>query len=248
MAQRQALIQDIGAWAVSPDAQQPILLISSSPEAIKEITSFAQRAAVCIQQTGTPCGACKPCKQVQAGTHPDTLTIEGENGRIKIKHIEHLREMLRSTSDKRMICFPHADQILPEAANALLKTLEEPSKSTRFLLCAPSKRSVIATIYSRCNVLFAAGGSQLQEQPDAKHLLEKLSQLRKSEPFEDKELEEISQLIHTLLLQQGASVALFKASQRLRDYYKTASFAGGNTKLAADILLASLANLRNTVR
>ncbi len=248
MARRQALVQEIGTWAVSAEAQQPILLISSSPKGIEEMVRFAQQAAACTHQTGTPCGTCKACKQVAAGTYSDTLTIEGENGRIKIKDIEYLREMLRSTSDKRMICIPHADQILPEAANALLKTLEEPSKSARFLLCAPSKRSVLPTIYSRCNILFSAEESQLQEQPDAQRLLEKLSQLRKSEPFADEQLQEISQLIHTLLIQQGASVALFKASQRLRDYYKTASFAGGNTKLAADILLASLANLRNTVR
>ncbi len=237
---------NIRQWVQSSISEQPILLISHSSQQREELCRIAKRSAVC--ETHSACGTCNACKQADANGHPDALSITEEKGRIRIKDIASLRNILSSSSNKRVVCIPHAGQLLPEAANALLKTLEEPAIHTRFLLGAGGKRSVLPTIRSRCTII--ALHPILQETPDfsSEQMLAKLSDLRPPEPFQEEELLDISRLVHQMTRERGASVALFKVSLRLRDYYKTASVPGGNTKLAADILLASLANLRNTVK
>ncbi len=248
MPQENTIKEEVGAWAAASGAQQPILIISHSQAFIEDISSFAKRAAVCETHAASPCGTCKACRQADGGSHPDTISITGEKNKISVKDIALLRTTLTNTSAKRMICIPHAEDILPAAANALLKTLEEPTVSSRFLLCAPSKRSVLPTIRSRCKVLFASPLLQERASINIEELLLKLASLRPAGPFSKEELEEISRLIHEMALDGGANTDLFRVSMRLRDYHKTASFPGGNVKLAADILLASLAQLRNTTR
>jgi DNA polymerase III delta prime subunit len=240
--------RDITSWVTSEEGQQPILLISHSRALRKELSNFAKRVAVCEKKEGIPCGVCNSCKQSDANAHPDTMTILGEKDRIRVRDISALRTILVNTSMKRVVCIPHAEDLLPEAANALLKTLEEPTKNTRFLLCAPSKRSVLPTIRSRCKVISINAVLETETAFSSEEALKKLADLRPAEPFQDSELLEISRLIHQMTVERGVTPALFKVSLRLRDYYKTASFSGGNTKLAADILLASLANLRNTTK
>ncbi|MEK7499483.1 MAG: hypothetical protein AAB649_02660 [Patescibacteria group bacterium] len=239
-------LRNLQAWVASSSAEQPILLLSHSKETREQICNAAKRAAVCEKKQASPCGMCNACKQSDANAHPDTMSILGEKNRIRVKDISALRTILSNKSAKRVICIPFAEHLLPQAANALLKTLEEPSINTRFLLCAPSKRSVLATIYSRCKIIFS--NTLLQDIPEfsSKQALQKLSDLRPAEPFQESELVEISRLVHQLAIERGASPELYRVSLRLRDYYKTANFPGGNTKLAADILLASLAVLRNT--
>lgn len=226
MVSRESLEKEIHAWVVSDTAQQPILLISHSAKLQEDMSAFA--------------------RQLLPRTSPDAIEIVGEKNRIRVKDIAALKTTLANRSDKRVICIPHAEYLLPEAANALLKTLEEPSKNTRFLLGTKSKRSVLPTIRSRCKVISVHSLIEEMTAFSSADMLKKLSNLRPAEPFEEAELTEISRLVHQMTLERGASVALFKVSAKLRDYYKTASFPGGNTKLAADILLASLANLRNT--
>lgn len=239
--------QHIYSWVTSTVAEQPILSLSHSQEMREQLCNAAKRAAVCEKKGSAPCNNCNACKQSNANAHPDTMSIVGEKNRIRVKDISALRSVLSNTSAKRVVCIPFAEHLLPQAANALLKTLEEPSMNTRFLLCAPSKRSVLATIYSRCKILFLSPVLQDMATFSSEQALQKLSSLRRAEPFQEEELLEISRLVHQLTIERGASAELYRVSLRLRDYYKTASFPGGNTKIAADILLASLAVLRNTV-
>lgn len=243
----ETLQQHILDWVASSNAQQPILFLSYSQETREQLCNIAKRVAVCEKKQETPCGTCNACKQSNANAHPDAMSIVGEKNRIRVKDISALRSILGSTSAKRVVCIPNAEHLLPQAANALLKTLEEPPKNTRFLLGAPSKRSVLPTIYSRCKIISMNPAPQDIPTFSSEEALKKLSDIRPAEPFQERELLEISRLIHQMTLERGASPELFHVSARLRDYYKTASFPGGNTKLAADILLASLAILRNTV-
>ncbi len=246
MNTREDVQQELQQWVASSGAQQPILLLSHSRTMRDELCNTAKRSAVC--EKGSACGICNSCKQSDANGHPDTMSILGEKDKIKVKDIAALRTILANTSTKRVVCIPYAEGLLPEAANALLKTLEEPGKNTRFLLCAKSKRSVLSTIRSRCKILSINSALEAETAFSVDEMMKKLSILRPAEPYPESELLEISRLIHHMALERGASVALFQVSLRLRDYYKTARFAGGNTKLAADILLASLANLRNTTK
>lgn len=224
----QNVAHNIQNWIASPTAEQPLLVISSSEKIILECIETAKLA---LAQTG----------------HPDIFTITGEKDRIYMKDIEALKPLLAYRAGKRLVLIPHADQILPEAASGLLKILEEPSASTRFLLGAKSKRGILPTIRSRCRILFAGSDIVEEHAINSEEFLTRLSGLRKPEPFSDQDLQDIAGLVHHLAGAGTVSPALFRVSQRLRDYYKIAIVPGGNTKLAADILLASLAELRNTV-
>lgn len=227
MEETSDIFRRILAWINSTSAEQPLLFLSHSEEDKQKALLFVQQAV--------------------GGAPANFIEIVGEKNRIKVKDIKAVSVMFSRTSEKRVIAIPHAEQLLPEASNILLKSLEEPSKNTRFFLCAPSKRSVLPTIRSRCMLLFSGSFIQPSEAIDTAKLLAKLSDLRPADPFSEEELTQISSLVHHMLLERGAFPDLFRVSVRLRDYHRTASLSGGNMKLAADILLASLAQLRNTM-
>jgi hypothetical protein len=87
-----------------------------------------------------------------------------------------------------------------------------------------------------------------EKHVNTNELLKKLSSVRTSGAFSKEELRDIELLIHTQALERGSSAGLVKTAMRLRDYYKAEATSGGNIKLASDILLASLAELRNTIQ
>lgn len=94
------------------------------------------------------------CYQVDRGVHPDYITVSPQDG--KDIGIDAVRDILGKVYDfpmvakKRFIVFDGADRMTPAAANAFLKTLEEPPKTTQFFLLAESAEEVLPTIRSRC--------------------------------------------------------------------------------------------------
>lgn len=85
--------------------------------------------------------------------HPDFIILEKEDEDKEIK-IGRVREIIKKISlcsyGARVVLIRRAELLSPEAANALLKTLEEPPQRTIFLLTAPNPKEVITTIVSRC--------------------------------------------------------------------------------------------------
>jgi DNA polymerase-3 subunit delta' len=106
-------------------------------------------------QAMRPCGVCRSCKLMQSGNHPDVIYSE-QDSKSGIIKIDTLRDMMRLLALKpfdsryRIGIFDHFDMARPQAQDALLKTLEEPSPHAVLLLLAKSDRSVLATITSRC--------------------------------------------------------------------------------------------------
>jgi DNA polymerase-3 subunit delta' len=106
------------------------------------------------------CGRCKSCLLLRAGTHPDWLEITNvDSAVIKIDQIRALSERLsmRPQIGERQVAliFP-AERMNSAAANALLKTLEEPTPDTHLLLVADRIGQLAATIRSRCQRLAVA--------------------------------------------------------------------------------------------
>ncbi len=102
------------------------------------------------------CGACVPCRQVAEGGHPDVRWVAPSPGSIRIEQVrEVIREAcLRPFSGRgRVFIFRDADRLTEEAANALLKVLEEPPEGTRFILLTAVPGAVLPTIRSRCQEL-----------------------------------------------------------------------------------------------
>jgi DNA polymerase III delta prime subunit len=101
------------------------------------------------------CGTCAPCELIQNQNHPDLHRIKPHenNQSIKIEQIRALTEICYQTprlADKQMIWIEAADSMNINAANALLKILEEPSPRTHFILTVTNKNVLPKTILSRC--------------------------------------------------------------------------------------------------
>lgn len=108
---------------------------------------------VCEKQTG--CGECGPCKRLEAGQSESWHEVEAENGVIKIDQIRPLRERLAlaNWNGARVVLIPAAEELNPQAANALLKSLEEPPEQTYFFLLTTHLSRIISTIRSRCQLV-----------------------------------------------------------------------------------------------
>lgn len=118
------------------------------------------QALNCLQPVAPaePCLGCRTCTQLEAMLHPDLSVIQGERAGGMIK-VDQIRELQRSlalspyTSRYRVGLLLHFEYANPSAANALLKTLEEPPPQVILLLTAESPESLPATVVSRCEVL-----------------------------------------------------------------------------------------------
>jgi len=99
------------------------------------------------------CGTCHDCRLLSSGSHPNFLTVSPENQNILIEKIRLLQEelSLKAFSDRpRAVVIVPADRMTVQAANALLKTLEEPPPGTHLLLVAHRISRLPPTIVSRC--------------------------------------------------------------------------------------------------
>jgi DNA polymerase-3 subunit delta' len=101
------------------------------------------------------CGVCEPCRQLLADSHPDyrKLLPEGANAAIKVDPVRALVEWLQLTASQgsyRVALLEQADTLNRNAANSLLKTLEEPADHAVLILSATRTGALPATIRSRC--------------------------------------------------------------------------------------------------
>ncbi|MDT8441127.1 MAG: DNA polymerase III subunit delta' [Desulfuromonadales bacterium] len=128
----------------------------TGPDGIgKQLVAVAlARAVVCEEQHG--CGDCVACRKLDHHNHPDFHRLEPDGTSIKIEQIRALqREMnLKPLEASRKICLiDQAELMTIGAANALLKTLEEPRGDSLFILLSARPQRLPETIRSRCQLL-----------------------------------------------------------------------------------------------
>ncbi len=107
------------------------------------------------------CGQCPSCLKIEKGNHPDVMMVErADEASIKIDQVRELigRVQLRAFEARsKVFILKDAETLTTEAANALLKTLEEPTKDSLLILTSAVKERVLPTIRSRCQtVIFSA--------------------------------------------------------------------------------------------
>ncbi len=103
-----------------------------------------------------PCGVCTSCKKFRSGNHPDFLKIEADGAAIKINQIRELKHALTFPpfeAKYRVVLLADVHTMRREAANSLLKTLEEPPSNTILILTGDEASEILPTIVSRCQVV-----------------------------------------------------------------------------------------------
>lgn len=120
-------------------------------------------ALLCESPTaaGLPCGDCRACRLTRAGTHPDIYRCEPEEDKssINIDQIRGIGQFLELKSHcggRKIVIINPAEQMNLNAANSLLKMLEEPPLEVHLLLISSRPAAMPATVRSRCQRLFFA--------------------------------------------------------------------------------------------
>ncbi len=108
----------------------------------------------CQAEPGQGCGACDVCRRVDADVHPDVPSFgpSGPGGQIVVEDIKAMVALARSRPHEaaaRVIVVDDADAMNPNAANGLLKTLEEPLPGNHVVLCTTAAERLLPTIRSR---------------------------------------------------------------------------------------------------
>ncbi len=107
---------------------------------------------------GVPCRRCPECRKIEAGQHPDVNIIEAEEegGNLKIDQVRDFERKVALTpfqSRYRVSIFRRFHEATVEAANALLKILEEAPAHAILILTADNPEALLPTIVSRCEIL-----------------------------------------------------------------------------------------------
>jgi DNA polymerase III subunit delta' len=129
-------------------------LFTGPPGSGRSVAAKAFAAALLCPNRG--CGECPSCHQVGAGTHPDLLMVRPDGLSYGVRQTRDL--VLKAAASPvyggwRVVLFEDADRATEQAANALLKAIEEPPPRTIWLLCAPSAADLPVTIRSRCRLM-----------------------------------------------------------------------------------------------
>ncbi len=159
-------------------------LIIQGPAGCGKIALAIEMVArlLCIENQARACGQCRSCKLLSGGAHPDYFELQPEEGSevIKVDQVRGLisRLVLTTFASDRKVAYIHpAEMMNAAAANALLKSLEEPSGNTVLILVSDNPGSLPVTIRSRCQAISVA-------QPDKQLVQDWLEESSGSPPNE----------------------------------------------------------------
>lgn len=130
----------------------------TGPDSVGKGTLAARFAAALLcAENGEHDEECRSCRLARTGVHPDVTVIEPEGatslGVEQARSVVTRASLRPVESDRSIFLFPEAGTMTEQAANALLKTLEEPTASVVFLLVAESDDDLPATVGSRCRTV-----------------------------------------------------------------------------------------------
>ncbi|MDF2674202.1 MAG: family ATPase [Clostridiales bacterium] len=131
--------------------------ILTGPEGIgKSIMAMFMASTILCKGTNKPCGDCNPCIKISHGNHPDVKLISPKGRSIGVDNIRDLIDEIYTKpyeGDKKIVIIKNSDSITVQGQNAILKTLEEPSKDTTIIMLAENINAILPTIQSRCQIL-----------------------------------------------------------------------------------------------
>ncbi|MDE2070313.1 MAG: DNA polymerase III subunit delta' [Gammaproteobacteria bacterium] len=154
-----SLWQRAGTWLQSGRLPHALMLTGVEGSGKQLFANAFAALTLCrLPENGRACGHCPSCRQFAAGGHPDYhyLTLAEEKSAILVDQIRELCATLALTSlhgGRKLAVLSPADAMNSNAANSLLKTLEEPAPDTVLILVTAQPARLPATIRSRCQML-----------------------------------------------------------------------------------------------
>lgn len=147
----------------------PHAFLFAGPDGIgKKLVAGAFAAALnCASPGGGACGLCRDCAAIEGGSHPNVIVVwpldkpvekGGERdplGLIRIDQIREVQSVLKYRAERgaKVVIVEGADRFMPAAANAFLKTLEEPPGGSVIILVSSRPADLLPTVVSRCRRL-----------------------------------------------------------------------------------------------
>lgn len=152
---------------------------ATAPERRAFADAFA-RAVLCTGGGADACGSCRSCQLALSGNHPDLGYWSADGTTFKLAHAQDLQAQAwvrPLAAPRKVFVLEDAGAMTAEAANALLKLLEEPPGDALFLLLAPSARTLLPTIISRAQPLVLRGDAVNETPAAAEAVWDLLSRL-----------------------------------------------------------------------
>ncbi|ATW26461.1 ATP-binding protein [Candidatus Formimonas warabiya] len=156
------------------------LFLGEKNKTWENATAFAAAVNCLSPVQGQACGACLSCRKIQHGNHPDVLMMEPRGASFKI---DQVRELHRKVGYKhyegryKILALSGADTMTTEAANSMLKVLEDPPPHTVFILMAENGDNILSTVLSRCQVIKFGGEHQDSDLKDGEEKSKQLEQV-----------------------------------------------------------------------
>jgi DNA polymerase-3 subunit delta' len=145
--------------AASGDGMSQAFLFTGPPGSGRSNAAIAFAAALQCEEQPPGCGVCHACHTVLAGTHADVKVVRTDKLSIGVDEVRDLvrRAALAPVGRRwQAMIIEDADRLTDQAANALLKAIEEPTDRTVWMLCAPTVEDLLPTIRSRCRLVTLA--------------------------------------------------------------------------------------------
>ena len=143
--------------AVASGKLSHALIFEGSSQEIRLSAAKETAMAILCKGDSKPCGNCSACYKVGIDSHPDLHIISKQGAMIKVDEIRDIKEKAKvypNDGDKSVFIICEAQNMNPQAQNALLKIFEEPARHVSFILTCPSKSSLLETITSRATAYF----------------------------------------------------------------------------------------------
>ena len=143
--------------AVASGKLSHALIFEGTSQEIRLSAAKETAMAILCKGDSKPCGNCSACYKVGIDSHPDLHIISKQGAMIKVDEIRDIKEKAKvypNDGDKSVFVICEAQNMNPQAQNALLKIFEEPARHVSFILTCPSKSSLLETITSRATAYF----------------------------------------------------------------------------------------------
>lgn len=157
--EKQPTIYRLFSKLISNETMQHAYLFEGvSGSGKKEMALWVAKALFCpsFKEENTPCDDCQQCHRIATHQHPDIIEVKPDGLSIKVEQVRQLKEEFTKSgveSRRKFVIVEDIEKMTPNAANSLLKFLEEPDGEITALLLTGAKQRLLPTILSRCQVV-----------------------------------------------------------------------------------------------